>query len=101
MAKWLGILFVFALGCSLAVAVGFPWKQAFLLAILAAYVERGLYMAATNPRHNFEPYYVRVIPTWDQILTGYAVEKSDEDWQKFTDWCGGKALPRDWFFRAA
>jgi hypothetical protein len=95
MAKWFVLLFVPVIVGSLAMAVGFSWKQAVLLAILAAYVERGLSMSAAKPTHIFEPYYVRIFPNWDQIITDYLRIHHEEDWQKFSAWREGKALPAD------
>jgi hypothetical protein len=93
MAKWFGLLFVFVVVGSLAMAVGFPWKQAALLAIFAAYVERGLNMAAAKPTHTFEPYWVWIMPNWHQILTDYTIVKNDEDWEKLTAWNNSAEVP--------
>jgi hypothetical protein len=98
MSKWLGPVFVFGVVGGLAVAVGFSWKQAILLAVLAAYVERGLDTAVIKPRYTFEPYYVSIIPDWKQILADYRIVKqTGEDWEKFTTWSEGKALPLVWY----
>jgi hypothetical protein len=102
MKKFLGLLFAFAVCCSLSVVVGFPWKQAVLLAIFAAYVSVGLFqvaaqVASTKPLHTFEPYYVRIIPNWTQLLADYTTAKSDEDWLKFIAWCGRAELPAVWY----
>lgn len=98
MSKWLGPVFIFGVVCGLGIAVGFSWKQAILLAVCAAYVERGLDMAAPKPRYTFEPYYVSIIPDWVQILGDYRiVEETEEDWKKFTTWSEGKPLPLVWY----
>jgi hypothetical protein len=102
MIKLLSFLFAFAVFCSLAVAVGFPWKQAILLAIFAAYVSVGRFhvaaqVASTTPPHTFEPYYVRIIPNWTQILADYTTAKNDEGWLKFVAWCGRTELPGAWY----
>jgi hypothetical protein len=98
MSKWWGLVFVFGLVGGLAMAVGFSWKQAILFAVFAAYVERGLDMAATKPRSTFEPFYVSIIPNWEQILADYSiVRQTDEDWKKFRSWSEGKALPLVWY----
>jgi hypothetical protein len=54
-------------------------------------------VAATTPLHTFEPYYVRIIPNWTQILADYANAKNDEDWLKFLAWCGRAELPGAWY----
>lgn len=96
--KWLGILIAFAVFCSLALAVGFPWKQAALLAVFAAYMARGLFqVAATMPLHTFEPYYVLITPNWARILVDYTSAKTEEEWPKFMAWCGRPELPVDWY----
>src|SRR6266567_350357 len=98
MSKALSLVFVFAVVCGLVMAVGFSWKQAVLLAAFAAYVERGLEMAATKPRYTFEPYYVSIIPDWEQILADYGiVERTSEEWKKFKTWSEDKALPLGWY----
>jgi hypothetical protein len=102
MTKFFSLLFVFAVFCALALAVGFPWKQVVLLAAFAAYMSVGLFqvatkVAATAPGHKFEPYYVRIIPRWTQILADYTTAKNDEDWLKFVAWCGREELPGAWY----
>jgi hypothetical protein len=99
MAKWFGFLIVFVVVGSLAMAVGFTWKQAILLAIFATYVERGLGMTVAKPTHTFEPYYVRIVPNWSRILTDFTAVKNDEDWPKFLAWFGRtwNDLPADWY----
>lgn len=97
MGKWLLLLFVFAIGCSLSLEVGFTWKQAILLAAFVTYGMRALTFAAEKERYTFEPYFVLIRPDWVQILTDYTVLKHDEDRQRFFEWCGGKNPPNDWF----
>jgi hypothetical protein len=91
--------------CSLLLLSGgsrVPLEQAVLLAIFAAYMTSGLVqvsfqVAATGPLHTFEPYYVRIIPNWTQILADYTTAKNDEDWLKFVAWCGRTELPGAWY----
>jgi hypothetical protein len=94
MMRFFSLLFAFAVFCALALAVGFPWKQAVLLAVFVAYVSVGLFQVATKVAAT---YYVRIIPNWTQILADYTTAKNDEGWSKFVAWCGRSELPGAWY----
>jgi len=99
MTKLLGPFLAFAVFCTLALAVGFQWRQSVLLAIFAAFVQLGLDGAAMRPSHTFEPYYVQIMPNWDAILLDYTIVRNEEDQQIFTAWCeqAWTELPHAWY----
>lgn len=97
MAKWLVALFVVVVFGGLCLAVGFSWKQAVLLALIAVYVEHAFLQAAPKRKATFDPYYVRIQPNWYVIFKDYSIVKTDDDWPKFREWREGKELPNVWY----